>query len=161
MIRLSLPDRERIPDDMLYLTNQMNQNAKNVVFQRKHLRVHTDLKARFSILFSGTRPKSLPTEVKMLGCGGLMLISSIPLVKGTRLEIELFHDRHKIPFTAEVVWTRNGLLAGTESLHCGLRFLNISQESILHVHQILYSRLFKTKHSSRRTKRIARTPSNG
>jgi hypothetical protein len=130
---------------MTTLSNKIN-------FQRKHPRVEVELKGNFRIP-SGEVSKPLPTSIKMLGCGGLMIESSIPLAKGTRLEMNLFFEDQAIPFTGEIVWAESPMLGKTSSCKCGMRFLKISHNNLLDVHYILYTHLFKPKIKSKKTVR--------
>jgi hypothetical protein len=130
----------------------MTTSSKNINYQRKHPRVELDLTGNFRIP-SGEASKPLPTFVKMLGCGGLMIESSIPLAKGTRLEMNLFYEDYAIPLTGEIVWTDNPLIRNTSNFKCGIRFLKISYDNLLDVHYILYTHLFRSKLKSKKTVR--------
>lgn len=135
----------------------MSTQSKNIDFQRKHPRVELELEGNFRIP-SGEVSNPLPTFVKMLGCGGLMIESSIPLAKGTRLEMNLFFDNHAIPFTAEIVWADSPMIRKTSGFKCGMRFLKISQNNLLDVHYILYTHLFNSRIKPKKNTRSKKKP---
>jgi hypothetical protein len=128
----------------------MEKPSKKILFQRKHPRVELDLKGDFRIPTGEADSKFLSTVVKMLGCGGLMFESSIPLAKGTRLEMNLFYKNEAIPFTGEIVWADSPNLLKNSEFKCGMRFLTISHNNLLNVHYILYTHLFKPKIKSKK-----------
>ena len=135
----------------------MEKHSKDIVFQRKHPRVSLDLKGDFRIPSGDPDSQRLPTLVRMLGCGGLMFESSVPLVKGTRLEMTLFYEHNAIPFTGEIVWADRPVVLNHSGFKCGMRFLKISPDNLLDVHYILYTHLFiKPKIKSKKPARLKR-----
>lgn len=139
----------------------MERPTRKIPYQRKHPRVNLNLKGDFKIPSGDPGSKPLPTDIKMLGCGGLMFESSIPLAKGTRLEMNLFYDNRAIPVTGEIVWAEIPVISKNKEFKCGMRFLTIPHANLLDLHYILYTHLFKPKLKSKRISRPAKNISKG
>jgi len=132
----------------------MEKNLKSIIFQRKHPRVNLNLKGDFQITSGDGDSKPIPILVKILGCGGFMFESSIPLVKGTRLDMNIFYKNKTIPFTGEIIWADSPIIHKNSGFKCGAHFLKISHENLLNVHFILYTHLFRPKNKLKKTARM-------
>jgi hypothetical protein len=105
--------------------------------QRRFPRVCQELPLSFRQLNPGKNEKWVSTQTKMVGGGGFSVISPVSLPLGTLLHAKISHYAREIEFTAEIVWSEEVLIGEEIQAKCGLRFTQISQESLLSIHDII------------------------
>jgi hypothetical protein len=105
--------------------------------QRRFPRICQELPLSFRQLDPEKKEKWVSTRTKMLGGGGFSVISPVLLPLGTLLHAKISHYAREIEFTAEIVWAEEILIGEEIQAKCGLRFTQISQESLLLIHDII------------------------
>ena len=109
----------------------------SIDYHRRYPRVNLELKVDFRVLLHENEKDRISLNTISLGGGGLMFLSPNKLPTGTRLEMRLYHYAHVIKFIAEVAWTEHLVGTETSDFKCGLEFVKISQDDLLHIHHIL------------------------
>lgn len=74
---------------------------------------------------------------KMIGGGGLSVVSPVSIPVGTFLHGKLSYFAHVVEFSAEIVWAEPFSIGESSRTRYGLSFTQISQESLLAIHDII------------------------
>jgi PilZ domain-containing protein len=107
------------------------------------------MKGEFWILEEVSEKEMFLSEIKTLGKGGLMLVSSIPLRVDTRLKVRLLDGNHGITFLSKVVWTNPVEKKDTLGFNVGLQFDPPQQVSLLEIDFLLQSEQKKSETHSK------------
>jgi hypothetical protein len=115
---------------------------------RKFPRIDLDLKGEFWILEEVNGKEMFSTEIKTVGKGGLMLVSSIPLAVDTHLKVRLFDGNHGITFLSKVVWTKPVGKNEASGFNIGLQFDPTQQVSLVEIDFLLQTEQNKRQRPS-------------
>ena len=116
--------------------------AGTIEFTRKHPRIRIELRAEFVI--SDCEKESSQREsavIKILGGGGVMLISPEPLSEGTLVDMKVYFECAEMTFKAEVVWTELQLERNQKEFRCGLKFHAIADDDLLYIQHVVHRQL--------------------
>jgi len=91
------------------------------------------MKGDFWILEEEKESEMFSRQIKTVGNGGLMFVSSVPLSVGTHLRVRLFDGSHDITFLSKVVWTKPVENSETTGFIIGLQYDPSDQVSLLDV----------------------------
>ena len=111
----------------------MVQPEKPSKFKRKHSRVNIDLKGDLRILQPKIDRQVYPGQVQTIGGGGLMILSAVPLLVGTPLQIRLYHQSNVITVNSRVVWSEPERYREGSGFKCGLQYDPMQQASLLDI----------------------------
>ncbi len=107
--------------------------------ERRYPRTYQELPLLFRVLQPEKEKEWVSTKTKMLGGGGLSVISPLSMPVGTVLHGKLSYYAHVIEFSAEIVWAEPFSIGGASRTRYGLAFTQISQDSLLTIHDIINS----------------------
>jgi len=107
------------------------------------------MKGEFWILEEVSEKEMFSSEIKTLGKGGLMLVSSIPLSVDTHLKVRLLDGNHSITFLSKVVWTNPVEKKDSSGFNVGLQFDPPQQVSLLEIDFLLQSEQKKSETHSK------------
>jgi hypothetical protein len=105
--------------------------------ERRYPRAYQELPLLFRVLQPEKEKEWVSTKIKILGGGGLSLISPVSMPVGTVLHGKLSYYAHVIEFSAEIVWMEPFFIGEATRTRYGLTFTQISQDSLLTIHDII------------------------
>ena len=115
----------------------MGLSIGSTIWKRKYPRVNLEMRGDFSLLIPDMDKEKISADVRTLGGGGLMFICSMPLSAGTLLVMRLFHWANVVKFTSRVVWSEPLVLKDSTCFRNGVKFDEISNESLIQVRNIM------------------------
>ena len=115
----------------------MDAKTESTHWKRKFSRVDMDMKGDFRILREEKEKELFSSQIKTVGEGGLMLVSSVPLAVDTPLQVRLFHGNNVITLFSTVVWTKPVDENEASGFKIGLQYHPIHQASLLHIDFLL------------------------
>jgi hypothetical protein len=140
-----------IPGDSIkpkiWYNYSMGVSIGSTIWKRKYPRVNLEMKGDFSLLLPEMDKERIPAEVKTLGGGGIMFISSLPLSIGTPLQVRLFHWANVVKFTSKVVWSEPIVDKDSTGFQNGLQFEKISNESLIQIRNMMQTWMNKSRES--------------
>ncbi|MBI1824199.1 MAG: PilZ domain-containing protein [Nitrospirae bacterium] len=129
----------------------METTQEPIETKRKYPRVRQELPFSFRVVHPESEENWVSTKTNILGGGGISVISPVLLPVGALLHAKINHYARVIEFTAEIVWAEEVLIGESIQSRCGLRFTQISQDSLLSIHDIInnsQSRPFQQIHQN-------------
>jgi PilZ domain-containing protein len=115
----------------------MDLHQGPLISERRYPRVDQELPLLFRVLLPEKEKEWISTETKILGGGGISVTSTLSFPVGTFLHAKLNYYARVIEFTGEIVWTENGIIDGILQNRYGISFTQISQDSLLAIHDII------------------------
>ena len=122
----------------------MGVSIGTTIWKRKYPRVKLEMNGDFSLLLPEMDKERTPAEIKTLGGGGIMFISSIPLSVGTPLQMRLFHWANVVKFTSRVVWSDPIVENDSTGFQNGVQFEQITNESLIQIRNIMQTWMKKS-----------------
>ena len=114
---------------------KIDQEPKFV--ERQFPRVSEELPFAFRLLQPDHERKWVTSKTEIVGGGGMAIVSPVDLPVGSIVHGRLSYFARQMEFSAEIVWgeQRTGNLG--EGKRFGLRFVQISQDTLLSIHDII------------------------